>query len=180
MLSTAPAGFGEKFTGLLTARSFTQRRQSDCISYRNVIWLITMKILVATKQTQGTRKNDFCFVPEDEIVIFSVECASDGGNPDGACGCLRSMCGISCRKATTTMKVVDLPGMTVTQFGSMLRKFYEEAFKINIGDAEAQEDARELQKIAIAHRIGTILEKRGSTEDVSDPVKIFHVRRTRS
>ena len=50
-----------------------------------------MKLLVATTKTQGQRKNDFCWVPEDEIVQFAFVC--DGEKIDGSCGCRRSMSG---------------------------------------------------------------------------------------
>ena len=41
-----------------------------------------MKILVATKETQGNRKNDFCFCDEEEIVKAGMEC--DGESVDGS------------------------------------------------------------------------------------------------
>jgi hypothetical protein len=53
-----------------------------------------MKLLVSTTETQGQRKNDFCFVPEGEILVFAFECDRDRGNPDGPCGCARSMSGV--------------------------------------------------------------------------------------
>ena len=49
-----------------------------------------MKVLVATRNTQGQRGNDFCFVPEGEIVAFpAAECT--GEKIDGSCGCRRSV-----------------------------------------------------------------------------------------
>jgi len=65
-----------------------------------------MKILVSTRKTQGLRKRtDFCFVPDGEPVIpCSITCDHD---VDGDCGCRRSMIGIHCRKATTTVEVVE-------------------------------------------------------------------------
>ena len=66
-------------------------------------------IFVATRQTQGQRDNDFCFVPEGEIVTFPVfTCA--GEEADGACGCCRSLCGVYSSTGTTTMKVALLEG----------------------------------------------------------------------
>ena len=66
-----------------------------------------MKILVSTTETQGQRDNDFCFVPEGEIVKRDSHMCDT--HPDGKCGCARALAGIDCHKATTTMKVVDLP-----------------------------------------------------------------------
>jgi len=65
-----------------------------------------VKVLVATEKTQGARENDFCFVPEGEMVTFGYEC--EGEATDGPCGCRRSLVGVECRKATTTMRVLDL------------------------------------------------------------------------
>lgn len=66
-------------------------------------------IFVATRQTQGQRDNDFCFVPEGEIVTFPVfTCDSEAA--DGACGCRRSLCGVRSSTGTTTMKVALLEG----------------------------------------------------------------------
>ena len=78
-----------------------------------------MKILVATKETQGKRKNDFCFCNAGDIVMFGMEC--DGEGIDSSCGCKRSMVGVSNRKATTTMKVADV-AVSKREFVSILRK----------------------------------------------------------
>jgi hypothetical protein len=64
-----------------------------------------VKALVSTEETQGQRSNDFCFVPEGELVKFGVICDGDKNNPDGGCGCARSLCGFYCHKATTTFRV---------------------------------------------------------------------------
>lgn len=66
-------------------------------------------IFVATRQTQGQRDNDFCFVPEGEIVTFPVFTCT-GEEADGACGCRRSLCGVHSSTGTTTMKVALLEG----------------------------------------------------------------------
>ncbi len=66
-------------------------------------------VFVATRQTQGQRHNDFCFVPEGEMVTFPVFMC-DGEKADGACGCRRSLCGVRSSTGTTTMKVTLLDG----------------------------------------------------------------------
>jgi len=75
----------------------------------------TVRVLVSTKQTQGVRKNDFCFVPEGEPVRFGIICDSDNGKPDSQCGCARSLVGFYNKKATTTFKV-DSINMTRKQY----------------------------------------------------------------
>lgn len=63
-----------------------------------------MKVLVATKQTQGLRANDFCCALEGEMVMFPpIECESI----DASCGCRRSMAGLVSHLATTTIVVAE-------------------------------------------------------------------------
>ena len=57
-----------------------------------------MKMLVATKETQGKRRNDFCWATEGELVRFAFQC--DGEAVDGRCGCRRSFCGLDSHKAS--------------------------------------------------------------------------------
>jgi len=64
-----------------------------------------MKVLVATEETQGHRKTDFCWTEEGELVFFGSECTRE--TIDGECGCRRSLCGLRTRKATTTFRVVE-------------------------------------------------------------------------
>jgi len=52
-----------------------------------------VRVLVASKETQGQRANDYCCVPHGELVMFGSGCDRDQGDPDGPCGCLRGMIG---------------------------------------------------------------------------------------
>lgn len=65
-----------------------------------------MKLLVSTTQTQGRRANDFCFLPEGEIVYPSFVC--DSGHVDDRCGCRRALAGFTTHKASTTFRVADV------------------------------------------------------------------------
>jgi len=118
-----------------------------------------MKVLVATKETQGNRKNDFDWCNEGEIVRFAFEC--DGETVDGNCGCKRSMAGIDSQKATTTMKVVD---MDITE-QKMIELIRQSLAKAGWG-AEVQElangDTTELLRIAAVFNIGDVVERRGN------------------
>lgn len=63
-----------------------------------------MKVLVATRQTQGAVRGDFCHTVDGELVTpHVVECA-DGDR----CGCARAFSGLASDRATTTAMVVDL------------------------------------------------------------------------
>ena len=65
-----------------------------------------MKVLAATRQTQGWRDNDFCSTVEGELVFFApFECSR--GFVDDDCGCRRSMAGLVRHRATTTIKVIE-------------------------------------------------------------------------
>lgn len=72
-----------------------------------------MKILLASSFTQGQCPDDFCFVPDAEMVILTTVCGKDtdtNGNPipDGICGCARSFKGIFSKTCTTTAVVADV------------------------------------------------------------------------
>lgn len=133
-----------------------------------------MKILVATKEAQGRRRNDFCHAQEGEPVRFAFEC--DGESVDGKCGCRRAMVGIVTGKATTTFKVAEA-GMTREQFEAMLLRD-----DIAIGlvsdpvtereEKGARDAAAELVRIASLAPEGTVLEKRGARIKVRVEVKI--------
>lgn len=121
-----------------------------------------MKFLVATKEKQGFRKNDFCFCEEGEPVVSSMECDKDKGKPDGPCGCSRSMAGVKSTKATTTFKVVEV------DFAIMLMdiaKYLVDSWAMDRTKAldVAQAELNYIAKIADGYPIGTILEKRGDT-----------------
>lgn len=114
---------------------------------------MSVKILVATKETQGQRESDFCFVSEGEVLCLSLECDKDRGVVDGPCGCLRDFVGIKCGKGTTTAKVVIFDG-SKTDWEGLIAQSYKEA-EIGYLDNTVLWDA------ADKHPVGMILEKRG-------------------
>lgn len=125
-----------------------------------------MKVLVATKESQGARKNDFCHVPEGELVTFAGECCVDKNDVDGKCGCRRSMSGTLSLKATTTFKVVENEdGLAVLQ--DAVRESYKRGGWDHFMGAKDTEtmikaDVRELIRVAGCFDAGQVLEKRGS------------------
>jgi len=126
-----------------------------------------MKVLVATKEGQGIRKNDFCWVPEGEIVHFGFECDGDKDDIDGCCGCRRAMVGIDCAKATTTMKVMELP-VKRRDITEQLKKHYQGDWKMKASVAEkmARDEIKEMVGIADKFPVGAIVEKRGDVLQV--------------
>lgn len=66
-----------------------------------------MKVLVATKETQGQRPGmDFCFCREGELVTPGTQCST--GRWDDGCGCRRAWCGLETLRTTTTAKVSEI------------------------------------------------------------------------
>lgn len=120
---------------------------------------MTKHMFVATVETQGQRENDFCFVPEGEIVTFSVLTCTDE-EIDGNCGCKRSMAGVTSLKSTTTMKVVEVP--SVANLAEVIERSLE-AGGWNVGSQYAMETARKIAESASQFPVGTIVELRGDT-----------------
>jgi hypothetical protein len=68
-----------------------------------------MRLLTATRQTQGDLPGDFSFTVEGELVFANdLVCARDRDDPNGGCGCGRAFVGLVSRRATTTALVRDL------------------------------------------------------------------------
>ena len=121
-----------------------------------------MKVLVATREGQGVRRNDFCFVPEGELVRFGFVC--DGEQLDGSCGCRRSLCGFDCLLSTTTFKVVDLPISEDEYFEKLISSSLKAGFVID-GDSKymvdiAHQDCARLLELAKSFDVGIVLENR--------------------
>ncbi len=129
-----------------------------------------MRILVATNETQGKRKNDFCWTQEGELVIMAFECDTDKNNVDGTCGCGRSMSGLTTAKATTTFKVVDLPCYKEVNVLNKIRAHYTKNWRMKRKDAieYAKEMLEELNSIAYKFPVGKVLEKRGDVIQVRE------------
>ena len=122
-----------------------------------------MLILVATKETQGQRKNDYSWVEEGELIGFSSEC--DGEAVDGQCGCRRAMSGLKSLKATTTFKVVDLDMTTQEVFSQHEDSLKRGGWADHIDRAKLLKmismDMKELASLACFFGEGAIVEKRG-------------------
>ena len=124
-----------------------------------------LKVMVSTHETQGTRANDFCWVPDGELVNFAMEC--DGEAVDGSCGCRRSMGGLISHKATTTIRVVERE-MTTEQYVQAVYDSYVSGGWAAIDTGEdwkeiAQADVEDLLQIADTFPLNSVLEKRGNT-----------------
>ena len=68
-----------------------------------------MRVLVATRQTNGLAEGDCDFCIEGELVYMQEPCGSDLCDPNGPCGCGRGFSGMNSHRATTTALVIDAP-----------------------------------------------------------------------
>ena len=122
----------------------------------------SVKVLVATKEKQGVRKNDFSHADEGHIATFGFVC--DGATPDDKCGCARAMVTPSNAKATTTVKVVERTLAQMKQSVDEIIKHYVKNW--NMSEAEAvtmaNEDLAENARIASSFDLNAVLEIRGS------------------
>jgi hypothetical protein len=121
-----------------------------------------MKVLVATAETQGKRKGDFCFVPEGELVnTGGFEC--DGESIDGSCGCRRSFVGLKTHKAMTTAKVVELQ-CTQDDLWRWVRESLIGSGWVKAGEDDelVREEANAILRVAAVFETGMVIEKRGT------------------
>jgi len=121
-----------------------------------------IKVFVSTNISQGYRKNDFCFVSENEPVRSGFVCDRDINNPDGVCGCGRSLIGFYCHKATTTVKV-GLIDMTREQYIEEYIKSnpYASLYKKDKKYVKiVKEQASEFLDIADRYEVETVFEYR--------------------
>jgi hypothetical protein len=118
-----------------------------------------MHVLVATRQTQGQRDDDFSWTVEGELVrLPGMHCDCPG------CGCDRAMAGLSSSRATTTVQVIDRADVDVGAFRSVLHDALVREGWVTPGDAEGEAMAvawadEHLQAAARFHP-GTVLELR--------------------
>lgn len=74
-----------------------------------------MKVLVATREGQGSLETDYCRTVDGEPVYVQAE---DCSRPE--CGCDRGFAGLSSSRATTTAQVVDRPDMSLADLKAAL------------------------------------------------------------
>ena len=79
-----------------------------------------MRVFVATSAGQGVRASDSNACVEGELVWLRDVCPASRRRPDGPCPCARSFAGMSSNKNTTTARVVDIAGLTRTEYESAL------------------------------------------------------------
>ncbi len=116
-----------------------------------------MKILVATKQTQGQRASDFSFTQEGEIVMLDDD--HDGEAVDGDCGCQRSMVGMNSGKSTTTFQVIEAD-FTRGDFINMIQRARADIAELGVSADNITAEANYLLDLAARFNAGSIVERR--------------------
>lgn len=126
-----------------------------------------MKVLTATRRTQGWRDNDFSWTVEGELVFFApFECGR--GSVDDDCGCRRSMAGLVSHRATTTVRVVEREDLDPETYFALIadglasQGYVTEELMANRNVDEWVHDLTdELIYLAANCSVGTVLERRG-------------------
>jgi hypothetical protein len=114
-----------------------------------------VRIIVATKEKQGEKEGDFCFVPEGEIVMVGdCDCLHEG------CDCSRSMVGIVCKMGTTTMMVVE-SDLTREDFRRQIREANEGFEGLGVDGSVYEEQADALLELAKQFKTGAVIERSG-------------------
>jgi hypothetical protein len=116
-----------------------------------------LKLLTATKITQGYRQNDFDWCVEGELVHIGVVCARDEGDPDGGCGCGRAFAGLNSHRATTTAMVREVPGFTEEDYTEAVRSSLEQQ---GYDASNAEHEAAGLRALVRDWPVGAIVERR--------------------
>jgi hypothetical protein len=141
-----------------------------------------MRVLVATKDTQGHEPGDYAFTVEGELVVAEV---SECDNPQ-RCGCGRGFPGLASSKATTTAMIVELDHLTEEDLRSAIgdyldRSGWADLFRSaaqfdddflddidEVGDVEdmiravVDEHVEVIAEICDAFPVGTIVERSGT------------------
>lgn len=122
-----------------------------------------MKFLVATKQTQGQRDNDFSFLPDGEPVFFGFVCSRDAREgPDGGCGCNRCFTGVNTLTGTTTALVVEVDDAGVSSIANALSDYFMQFLgNKNSSISRAYAMILDVSDMAEPFVLGTVVEKRG-------------------
>lgn len=125
-----------------------------------------MKVLVATKEMQGSRPNDFCFLPEGALVGFCH--THDGEDIDAICGCQRSLGGLAIDRSTTTFKVVERE-IEREDYVSHVIEANQEFIGGPVSEDTFRAEANELLRIARHFPTSAIIERRGAAFSMRGP-----------
>jgi hypothetical protein len=122
-----------------------------------------MRVLVATKETQGSQPGDHCWTVEGELVTpVTVECCTPH-----LCGCGRGFPGLASNRSTTTAIVADRPHLTREQVRTAIQDSLERAGWLEeLAPEEAAEVVEEhllcIEAVCDAFPVGSVVSRWGT------------------
>ncbi|MCU1475149.1 hypothetical protein [Amnibacterium sp.] len=115
-----------------------------------------MKVLVATRRSQGARRLDFDDCVEGELVWIATPCGRGLAPDHSYCSCSITFVGVASFGMTTTAMVTDLEAMTPERYEESLA----DALHCVRGlDGHVAETAAGLAGVAEVLPVGTVLER---------------------
>jgi hypothetical protein len=125
-----------------------------------------VRLLVATRRGQGARSTDFVEAEPGEVVLPPVHACDE--EPDGPCGCRRSLVGVRSGRPTTTVEVAEVP-LDMEGLVLDVRASLEAAGILacvedpDVAERWVHDIAWELVQAGARFPVGTVLERRGRT-----------------
>jgi hypothetical protein len=115
-----------------------------------------MKVLVATRRTQGVRELDFDDCVEGELVWITEPCGRGLAADRSYCSCSVTFVGAASFGMTTTAAVADLEALTPARYADALQ---DARRGLPRGEAHAAETAGALARIAEDLPVGAVVER---------------------
>lgn len=122
-----------------------------------------MKVLVATRLTQGHADDDYCWTVEGELVLGGALLECDCVH----CGCTRGFPGLASTRATTTAAILEWPCMTRAKLVAAIRDsldrqgvlavMSEDEIEVGLND-----EIELLDTITSAFQVGAIVHRQGT------------------
>lgn len=122
-----------------------------------------MRVLVATKDTQGQQPGDYSWAVDGELVTAVVaECASSD-----TCGCARGFPGLASSRATTTAMIVDRPELDADLLWEVVADSLErDGWSDHLCDDEFDDlvdhHLEIIQAVSSSYPVGTIVNRWGN------------------
>ncbi|MDH6236643.1 hypothetical protein H4V99_001388 [Cryobacterium sp. CG_9.6] len=120
-----------------------------------------MKVLVATRATQGLWTTDQADCIEGELVWMKDPCEFGTHDPEGMCACARTFFGMSSDKETTIALVRELPGLTRQSYEMALRATFDaHGWCSRCPSVQFRQHVLTMARLAAAMPAGTIVGRR--------------------
>jgi hypothetical protein len=114
-----------------------------------------MRVLVATRQSQGARSDDIDWCIEGELVWLPEPCPD--GRRRGTCDCVRTFAGVASHRRTTTAVVRDVDGLTMSACIDMIRYSLKQQ---GLPDTWVEDAVDRMVQLAGASAVGVVLERK--------------------